>query len=550
MIFLNVYFRKFIHNLVRICFTCSICIFSLSAQEKSLTPVEAIAHYTFEVVKQVDWPNEKDISVFSIGMLGEDLELKEAFVEKFSTPIRGKTFKIETIKFEDITSRPFSIIFVTNKNILLNSRIFAKAKDSLIVTDGRVNKSEQMISLITTWRNIEMTLNRQNLTERNFEVSANLLEFAGTKEDLSQQIKDDEEHLQNLLAEVAEKEKNLLSLVAEKEKKLLVITEKMKERTTSLQQAQRELQDNTKTLTKNNKLLLKLSEDITKSKQTVHDNKQSIVEQQSQLLQKQSELVAKEQAIAALQSSINENQRTLDEQVNEIQKQQKLISRKDQTINLQKDWLIGNLIVIAIFFIMIYTLLRLNKLRKKSNLALKQLNSQLYEQATTDGMTGLFNRRHFLETTQIELIHQQRKDLQSAILMIDIDLFKNINDTYGHAAGDDVIRAVANMLKVNSRPYDVVGRLGGEEFAILLLDCDIKSAKDISQRLCNDCAKAEICYKGTRIHVTISIGLSPLKMGDKTIEQILSRADKGLYQAKQNGRNQVVEYDENPSLII
>ena len=98
---------------------------------------------------------------------------------------------------------------------------------------------------------------------------------------------------------------------------------------------------------------------------------------------------------------------------------------------------------------------------------------------------------------------------------------------------------------MNSRPYDVVGRLGGEEFAILLLDCDIKSANDISQRLCDDCAKADFFYHDTSINVTISIGLSQLKMGDKNIEQILNRADKGLYQAKQNGRNQVVEHNES-----
>jgi len=234
---------------------------------------------------------------------------------------------------------------------------------------------------------------------------------------------------------------------------------------------------------------LKLAGDITQSKQSVDDNEQSIVEQKSQLLQKQSGLLAKERAIAKLQSSIDLNKRTLDEQVNEIQKQHKMINSKDQTINKQKDWLI--VIIIIIFFILIYALLRLNKLRQMANLASEKLNSELYEQPTTDGMTGLFNRRHFLKTTQIGLIHQQLKDLQSAMLMIDIDFFKNINDTYGHATGDDVIRAVAKMLKVNSRPYDVIGRLGGEEFAILLLDCDIKSANEISQMLCFECATAE-----------------------------------------------------------
>ena len=151
-----------------------------------MNTVDALVHYTFVLVKQVDWPNEAEFSVFTIGILGEDHELQKAFTPKLSTPIRGKTFKFETIKFDDITNRSFSIIFITNKNIHLNSRVFTEAMGSLIVTDGRVSKSEQMISLITTRRNIEMTLNRQNLIERNFVVSPILLEFVGTKEDLLQ----------------------------------------------------------------------------------------------------------------------------------------------------------------------------------------------------------------------------------------------------------------------------------------------------------------------------------------------------------------------------
>jgi diguanylate cyclase (GGDEF)-like protein len=252
---------------------------------------------------------------------------------------------------------------------------------------------------------------------------------------------------------------------------------------------------------------------------------------------------------------INANQEILNEQVAKIQKQEAMMVKKDQTIDTQKSWLIVNLVIISLFFALIYGLVRLNTLRKKANSELELLNSQLYEQATTDGMTGLFNRRHFLETTQTELLHQQRNQLQSIMLMIDIDLFKNVNDTHGHAAGDEVIKGIALILKKNSRKYDVVGRLGGEEFSMLLVDCNMAVATEISQRLCDDCANTTISVLDITLNVTVSIGLSQFSAEDTNIEQVISRADKALYQAKQNGRNRVVAYgtnwhnDENNSMV-
>ena len=131
------------------------------------------------------------------------------------------------------------------------------------------------------------------------------------------------------------------------------------------------------------------------------------------------------------------------------------------------------------------------------------------------------------------------------MLMIDIDHFKNINDTYGHNVGDEVIKSVAHLLKASMRKYDIVGRLGGEEFAMMLLDCDITLATEIAQRMCDKIHQQTIKFDDLSIGVTISIGLSQLSNNDNNIEQILIRADKALYEAKNNGRNQIVVSSES-----
>ncbi|MFT7129580.1 MAG: diguanylate cyclase (GGDEF)-like protein, partial [Gammaproteobacteria bacterium] len=149
-------------------------------------------------------------------------------------------------------------------------------------------------------------------------------------------------------------------------------------------------------------------------------------------------------------------------------------------------------------------------------------------------------RRHFMETTQSELMRQQRKKGQSVIVMIDIDHFKEVNDNYGHAAGDKVIIKVATILKDSSRTYDITGRLGGEEYAIMMVDCDLETASEIAKRLCKELEKQKIDVDGHKIKVTVSVGLSTLSEDDNTIEEVILRADRALYRAKDQGRNRVV----------
>jgi diguanylate cyclase (GGDEF)-like protein len=128
---------------------------------------------------------------------------------------------------------------------------------------------------------------------------------------------------------------------------------------------------------------------------------------------------------------------------------------------------------------------------------------------------------------------------QLTCLIIDIDHFKHINDTYGHDIGDKVISTLAKLMIDNTRTMDYIGRIGGEEFAVLMPNTDMDSAFQIADRLRENIAKNEIILNPSVISISVSIGLSYLTHEDKNIHTLLKRADTALYEAKENGRNQV-----------
>lgn len=167
-----------------------------------------------------------------------------------------------------------------------------------------------------------------------------------------------------------------------------------------------------------------------------------------------------------------------------------------------------------------------------------ELEAELKRLAATDPLTGINNRRHFLQHAQQELQRSERYGLPMALLMLDIDKFKNVNDTFGHATGDTVLKAVVEACSLNLRHVDIFGRLGGEEFATLLPQTDMDGALTMAERLRQAVEALEIPGNGddTPIRVTISLGLSALRPGED-LDALMRRADAALYRAKNEGRN-------------
>jgi diguanylate cyclase (GGDEF)-like protein/PAS domain S-box-containing protein len=169
----------------------------------------------------------------------------------------------------------------------------------------------------------------------------------------------------------------------------------------------------------------------------------------------------------------------------------------------------------------------------------KQLEAELFKQASTDALTGINNRRHFLALAEQEVRRSRRFERSLSAIMVDIDHFKPINDKFGHATGDAVIKAVVKICQDTLRNYDLIGRLGGEEFAIMLPETDAEGARIVAERVREKIHEAQIVADRSVVTCTISIGVAMLRDSDGTIDELLHRADMALYKAKQGGRNKV-----------
>ncbi|CAG0932054.1 putative diguanylate cyclase DgcC [Planctomycetaceae bacterium] len=170
------------------------------------------------------------------------------------------------------------------------------------------------------------------------------------------------------------------------------------------------------------------------------------------------------------------------------------------------------------------------------------LEAELERRATTDVLTGVANRRHFTETAEREIDRARRYANKLSLLMLDIDHFKRINDTYGHAVGDEVLKVLPGVVKPLLRKLDFMGRLGGEEFAVVLVETDGEGAAVVAERLRKGLAAIEVRALGVHLHFTVSIGCTEVRVNEQAedLKRALERADEALYKAKDSGRNRVV----------
>jgi diguanylate cyclase (GGDEF)-like protein len=164
---------------------------------------------------------------------------------------------------------------------------------------------------------------------------------------------------------------------------------------------------------------------------------------------------------------------------------------------------------------------------------------KLKELATVDGMTGLFNRRHFFSLAEIEWARYQRHWRPMSLLMMDIDQFKSINDQFGHDVGDHVIIQIADICRQEKRKSDVVARFGGEEFLLLLPETDVEEAQSVAERLRRLVEARELSIASRAINTTVSIGVAQADPYMQTLFDLIKMTDQALYAAKNAGRNRV-----------
>jgi diguanylate cyclase (GGDEF)-like protein len=183
-------------------------------------------------------------------------------------------------------------------------------------------------------------------------------------------------------------------------------------------------------------------------------------------------------------------------------------------------------------------------------LANLRLRETLKNQSIRDPLTGLFNRRYMETTLERELRRAARNKLPMSLMMLDLDHFKHFNDTFGHDAGDLLLREVASCLRGAVRAEDIVCRYGGEEFTIVLLEADAAQTRLRAENICAAVKQLRVQYRGQPLGpITTSVGVALFPEHSSVVNDLLGFADKALYQAKSEGRNRVVTYVD-PKLAV
>ena len=166
-------------------------------------------------------------------------------------------------------------------------------------------------------------------------------------------------------------------------------------------------------------------------------------------------------------------------------------------------------------------------------------HEEIYQLATHDPLTGLCNRRHFSELVDKEIARALRHQRPLALCIIDVDLFKPVNDRYGHIEGDEVLRTLATVIATHVRDDDIAARIGGEEFAALLAESDAEAAVTFAERLRKAVEATAFHPGGEHRRITVSIGIAALAAGRPSRSRLMAAADAALYRAKDEGRNRV-----------
>ena len=177
---------------------------------------------------------------------------------------------------------------------------------------------------------------------------------------------------------------------------------------------------------------------------------------------------------------------------------------------------------------------------------LHEAQDQLITLATTDALTELLNRRYILQRLEDEMARHDRNGESLGCIVLDVDFFKQVNDRFGHAAGDDVLRQLASHVKSTLRPYDLVGRVGGEEFLVILPETDFETLREVAERLRLNLAQhLRAGPPDSPQPVTVSLGITSYRRGEDC-NDLLNRADRAMYTAKKMGRNRVGEAEGPP----
>ena len=180
----------------------------------------------------------------------------------------------------------------------------------------------------------------------------------------------------------------------------------------------------------------------------------------------------------------------------------------------------------------------------------REAHEEMRRSVSCDHLTGLLNRRAFFDAAELELQRWRRSPRPLALVMVDADHFKQVNDNHGHAAGDAVLRHLASALSATFRGQDLIARMGGEEFVVLLPATTLEGAQSVAERLCQQIARQAVDVDGQQIRYTVSAGVAEMAQDVAELEDLIKRADEAMYRAKQDGRNRVAVWRSEEGPVV
>ncbi len=499
-------------------------ISTIHAEEINEEQVKVV--YTYNFMKNISWQNEAKIDKYRLLIVSKNESLKNMF-SMLAARKQLKDKNLEILIYDEKKNyKNIQAIYIDKNYSEIYEKLFFEyeKENTLFISDNYVDKKQVMINIIEKETKISFEINKANILNQTLEISPNLILLGGTEIDVAKLYKSS----QDALKEQKETINSLNQKIEAKNSELNFKINSIAEQKIIIENQTKNIRTYEERLNTQTKLLEKQTLEIEEQKKQLKVIQTNIETEKNNLLNAITNVKEKEKVVESLinlqkdkQFEFEKAKKDLDTLNLQIEEQKNNLLLKENTISNQK-----NIIFALIILSTVIIILGLNGIR---------LNRLLRNLSQTDALSGLYNRRYMNKKLEDEVLKYQRNKTPFSLLLLDIDNFKKINDTYGHDKGDFVIKKISDLMQENIRNTDICARWGGEEFIILASNSNLVSAVELANNLKNLIENSEF---GVSDNVTVSIGVSCI---DKYLEQekLLKVVDNALYKAKEKGRNRV-----------
>ncbi|RXJ84672.1 YfiR/HmsC family protein [Arcobacter cloacae] len=504
----------------------SIFVLISNLYSKDMKEEQIKVAYTYNFMKNISWKNETKIDKYRLLIVSKNKTLENMFLMLAARKqLKDKNLEIlvydEKKDYENIHA-----IYIDENFSEIYEKLFFKyeKENTLFISDNFEDKKQVMINLLKEETKVTFEINKANILNRSLEISPNLILLGGTQIDVAKLYKSSQDALK-------EQKETINSLNQKIENKNLELTSKVKainEQKSVIDTQTKNIKNYEQKLSTQEKLLQKQAKLLEEQRAQLEEIYKNIEFQKEKLSNAVLDVNEKERVVESLidlqkkkQQEFEKAKKDLEFLNLQIQEQKKNLLLKENIITDQKN-------AMSILAILFFIILILGIIGIKQNKLLKNL-SQI------DTLSGLYNRRFMNKKLEEEILKYKRYKTPFSILLLDVDFFKKINDSYGHDKGDFVIKKISTLIQQNSRDTDISARWGGEEFLILVPNSNLEGAVILANNLKQIIEKTDFT---TKEKITVSVGVSTFNE-NLNQEELLKLADNALYKAKNSGRNKV-----------